>query len=132
MTLAGLAFEALVCVLLLMAVIMCWRVDRRLRALRSGQDGLVGTITALNDAVERARATLGALDRATRAGGETLREEVDRARKLADELRFLSGEADATADRMTHRPRRETPRTEDDDPEATRSRRRLNALKALR
>ncbi|EAP91477.1 MAG: hypothetical protein CMH91_12530 [Oceanicaulis sp.] len=132
MTLAGLAFEALVCVLLLMAVIMCWRVDRRLRALRSGQDGLVGTITGLNDAVERARATLSALDRATRDGGESLREEVDRARKLADELRFLSGEAELSAERLTQRPRREAPQPQDDDPEATRSRRRLNALKALR
>ena len=73
-----------------------------------------------------------ALDRATRDGGETLREEVDRARKLADELRFLSGEADVSAERLSHRPRRETPRPDEDDPEATRSRRRLNALKALR
>jgi hypothetical protein len=123
MTLAGLAFEALVCVLLLMAVIMCWRVDRRLRALRNGQDGLVGTITGLNDAVERARATLSALDRATRDGGESLREEVDR---------FLSGEAELSAERLTTRPRREAPRVEEEDPETTRSRRRLNALKALR
>ncbi|CAN0128695.1 unnamed protein product [Chrysoparadoxa australica] len=133
MTLAGLAFEALVCILLAMAVVMCWRVDRRLRALRNGQDGLVGTISALNDAVERARATLGALDRASRDGGESLRKETERAQKLADELRFLSGEADMSAQRLTQRPRRESQqRAEDEDPEATRSRRRLNALKALR
>lgn len=132
MTLAGFAFEALVCILLAMAVVMCWRVDRRLRALRNGQDGLVGTISALNDAVERARATLGALDRASRDGGESLRKETERAQKLADELRFLSGEADMSAQRLTQRPRREAPRAEDEDPETARSRRRLNALKALR
>jgi hypothetical protein len=45
---------------------MCWRVDRRLRALRNGQDGLKDTITALNDAVDRARASLAALDRASK------------------------------------------------------------------
>jgi len=68
MTLAALAFEGLVCLLLAAAAIMCWRVDRRLRTLREGQDGLKETIASLNDAVDRARASLAALDRAARAG----------------------------------------------------------------
>jgi len=143
MTLASLAFEALVCVLLLAAAVMCWRVDRRLRSLRDGQDGLRGTIQALNDAVDRARASLAALDRAAKDGGEALRDEVRQAQKLADELRFLSSEADIRADRMTARPRRERATNRELEPvadvqlseeeaEAQRSRRRLNALKALR
>jgi len=132
MTFAGLAFEALVCVLLLAAVLMCWRVDRRLRNLRSGQDGLRDTITALNDAVDRARASLAALDRAAKTGGESLREEVRRAQVLADELRFLSSEADGQADRLTTRSKRESSRPAPEPTEAERSRRRLDALKALR
>ena len=39
MTLAALIFEGLVAALLLVAVVMCWRVDRRLNALKRGQDG---------------------------------------------------------------------------------------------
>lgn len=142
MTLASLAFEALVCVLLLAAAVMCWRVDRRLRALRNGQDGLRGTIQALNDAVDRARASLAALDRAAKEGGDSLREEVRQAQKLADELRFLSSEADGHAERITTRPRRGSSSRElepvadvelsEEEAEAQRSRRRLNALKALR
>lgn len=132
MTLASLAFEALVCVLLGAAAIMCWRVDRRLRALRNGQDGLRDTISALNDAVDRARASLAALDRASKDSGASLREETRRAQALADELRFLSSEADGRADRLTVRPRRDPGRPVEADPEAEASRRRLEALKALR
>ena len=116
MTLASLAFEALVCVLLAAAAIMCWRVDRRLRALRNGQDGLRDTITALNDAVDRARASLAALDRASKDSGASLREETRRAQALADELRFLSSEADGRADRLTLRSRRDAARPADASP----------------
>lgn len=133
MTLAGLAFEILVCVLLLAAMVACWRVDRRLRALRNGQDGLRETITQLNDAVDRARASLAALDRAAKDGGASLRSEVETARKLADELRFLNENGDARAARMAERPRRAVPpASSQPDDEATRSQRRLDLLKALR
>jgi hypothetical protein len=94
MTLAALAYEALVCLLLAAAVVMCWRVDRRLRALRSGQDGLKDTITDLNDAVDRARASLAALDRASKEQGAALKSDVDAARRLSDELRFLTDQGE--------------------------------------
>ncbi|XBQ15104.1 MAG: DUF6468 domain-containing protein [Oceanicaulis sp.] len=136
MSIASLAFEALVCVLLLAAAVMCWRVDRRLRAMREGQDGLRDTIGALNNAVDRARASLAALDRASRENGAALREEVETARKLADELRFLNDDAEAKAERGV-RGRRERTRPAPAEPvpvreEDTGARRRLEALKALR
>lgn len=132
MSYASLAFEGLVCVLLLAAAVMCWRVDRRLRALRDGQDGLKDTIGALNDAVDRARASLSALDRASKEQGAALKSEVDAARRLADELRFLTDEGEARAARAADRRRpAEAPR-EPDAPRAERSSARLDALKALR
>lgn len=137
MTLASLAFEALVCVLLLAAAVMCWRVDRRLRALREGSDGLKDTIGALNDAVDRARASLAALDRASKEQGAALKTEVEHARALCDELRFLNDQGEARFERLDGRNRRErasAPRpapAETDIPD-TGSRRRLEALKALR
>jgi len=132
MSYASLAFEGLVCVLLLAAAVMCWRVDRRLRALRDGQDGLKDTINALNDAVDRARASLSALDRASKEQGAALRSDVDAARRLADELRFLTDEGEARAARASTRRR---PVDAEREPEAPRSERgsaRLDALKALR
>ncbi|MFP4519305.1 MAG: DUF6468 domain-containing protein [Oceanicaulis sp.] len=136
MSIASLAFEALVCVLLLAAAVMCWRVDRRLRALRDGQDGLKDTIGALNDAVDRARASLAALDRASREQGAALKTEVEHARTLCDELRFLNDQGEARFERAEQRARRERPAprpaSADPRPETGEPRRRLDALKALR
>lgn len=132
---ASLAFEGLVCVLLLAAAVMCWRVDRRLRALRDGQDGLKGTIGQLNDAVDRARASLSALDRASKDQGAALKSEVDAARRLADELRFLTDEGEARAQRATTRRRTLDPGAAEGAQTRTssgESRSRLDALKALR
>ncbi|MGJ3230308.1 MAG: DUF6468 domain-containing protein [Oceanicaulis sp.] len=135
MSIASLAFEALVCVLLLAAAVMCWRVDRRLRALREGQDGLKDTIGALNDAVDRARASLAALDRASKEHGAALKAEVEHARTLCDELRFLSDQGEARFERAEARTRRERPSprpAEPRAPEPAASKTRLDALKALR
>lgn len=108
MTLAGLIFEGTVAVLLLVAVVMCWRVDRRLNALKSGQDGVRESVIALNDATDRARAALAALERATTQSGDVLEQRVAEARKLADELQFVNGRADRTVDSAATRraPRR--------------------------
>lgn len=107
MTLAGLIFEGMVAALLLVAVIMCWRVDRRLNALKSGQDGVRESVIALNDATDRARAALAALERATTQSGDVLEQRVAEARKLTDELQFVSGRADRTVENASRRaPRR--------------------------
>ncbi len=133
MTLAALAFEGLVCILLAAAAIMCWRVDRRLRTLREGQDGLKETIASLNDAVDRARASLAALDRAAREQGASLKSDVEQARRLSDELRFLGAGADEQVSRLTQRPQRApAPRPAAAAPEADAARRRLETLKAMR
>lgn len=131
MTLAALAFEGLVCILLAAAAIMCWRVDRRLRMLRDGQDGLKETIASLNDAVDRARASLAALDRAAREQGASLKNDLDQARRLSDELRLLGAGADEQVSRLSQRPQRSAPRAAS-APAADDARRRLETLKAMR
>lgn len=94
MTLAALAFEGIVALLLLAAAIMMWRVDRKLNALRNGQDGVRQAVVALDEATDRARASLAALNRATHESGEGLEQTVREARKVADELRLLTSGAD--------------------------------------
>ena len=100
MSLAAFLFEALIGVLLVGAAVMCWRVDRRLKALRDGQDGLKETVSALNDAVDRARAGLAALDRASKETGEVLEQRTHEARALADELRLLTSAGETRLDRF--------------------------------
>lgn len=100
MSMAAFLFEALIGVLLVGAAVMCWRVDRRLKALRDGQDGLKETVAALNDAVDRARAGLSALDRASKETGEVLEQRTREARALADELRLLTSSGETRLDRF--------------------------------
>ena len=137
MTLTALLIDITMCFLLGAAAIMCWRVDQRFRAMRAGQDGLNETITSLNEAVERSRASLSALDRAAKDQGANLKSEVDAARKLADELRFLVDQGESIATNTAARRRAATPRYEPastvgDDEAETAQRRRLEGLKALR
>lgn len=130
MSFASLIFEGLVACLLVGAVVMCWRVDRRLKALRDGQDGLKNTIGALNDAVDRARASLAALDRASKNSGEELQVKILEARRLSDELRLLTDRGEVHASRATGGDRRSAVR-----PQSTKSdqeSRLLDALKSLR
>lgn len=132
MSMAAFLFEALIGVLLVGAAVMCWRVDRRLKALRDGQDGLKETVSALNDAVDRARAGLAALDRASKEAGETLEQRTRQARVLADELRLLTGAGESRLDRFERmrRPQAasELPRTREDSP-AAREREHLKTLR---
>lgn len=139
MSLTSIAFDILMCLLLAAAAAMCWRVDQRFKALREGQDGLTETITALNDGVERARASLAALDRAAKNEGLTLKTQVDQAQKLADELRFLTDQGESLAQSAMRRRRTHIepgelhpakPQTPSEQDQATQ--RRLDALKALR
>ena len=130
MSMAAFLFEALIGVLLIGAAVMCWRVDRRLKALRDGQDGLKETVAALNDAVDRARAGLASLDRASKETGAVLEQRTVGA--LADELRLLTSAGETRLDRFdrARRPQAaaELVRTED----AARPSRERDHLKTLR
>jgi hypothetical protein len=106
MTLAALIFEGLVAALLLVAVVMCWRVDQRLNALKRGQDGVREAVIALNEATDRARASLAALERATTESADVLERRVREARGLAEELQLMTGHADRAADTISRRPQR--------------------------
>ena len=108
MTLATLVFEGAVALLVLIAAVMLWRVDAKLRALRSGQDGIRASIIALDEASERARAGLASLQRAARESGEALDDNVRRARGISDELRLLVDAGDRQVDDAVARPRRKT------------------------
>lgn len=132
MSMAAFLFEALIGVLLIGAAVMCWRVDRRLKSLRDGQDGLKETVAALNDAVDRARAGLAALDRASKEAGASLEQRTVEARALADELRLLTSAGETRLDRFdrARRPQAaaELVRSED----AARPSRERDHLKTLR
>lgn len=78
----------------------CVLLERRLAAVRKGQEGLSRTIGELNMAIAGAGASLRALKSAAGEAAGTLDDRLKRARLHIDELSTLSGSAERIADRI--------------------------------
>jgi hypothetical protein len=92
--------EGVLSVLLLATLVYCILLERRLAALRSGQDGLKQTIALLNDAIVSAGSSMRALKSAAAGAAEALDDRMSRARGIADELSLLVASGDRIAERM--------------------------------
>ena len=92
--------ELALCFLLAATLIYCIVLERRLAAVRKGQEGLKTMIGELNAAISGAGASLRALKSAASSAAETLDERLRRARLLADELALLSASGERIADRF--------------------------------
>lgn len=97
----GTILELIVCVFLGATIAYCAMLDRRLRAMRSGQDGLRELVGELNNATQRAVSAIEALKQASAATGDELGESVNRARVLADELALMIESGERIAERIT-------------------------------
>lgn len=78
----------------------CIVLERRLAAVRKGQEGLSRTIGELNMAIAGAGASLRALKAATGEAATTLDERLKRARLHIDELSVLTASGERIAHRM--------------------------------
>ena len=87
-------------VLLAATLCYCIVLERRLAAVRKGQEGLSRTIGELNMAISGAGASLRALKAAAGEAAATLDERLKRARLHIDELAVLAGSAERIADRI--------------------------------
>jgi Domain of unknown function (DUF6468) len=86
----------------LLAITLCYCVvlERRLAAVRKGQEGLSRTIGELNMAISGAGASLRALKAAAGEAAQTLDERLKRARLHIDELSVLTASGERIAQRM--------------------------------
>jgi len=87
---------------ILLAATLCYCIvlERRLAAVRKGQEGLSRTIGELNMAIAGAGASLRALKSAAGEAAQTLDERLKRARLHIDELSVLSASGERIASRM--------------------------------
>ena len=92
--------ESALTLLLAATLVYCIVLERRLAAVRKGQDGLKTMIGELNAAISGAGASLRALKSAASSAAETLDERLRRARLLADELALLSASGERIAERF--------------------------------
>jgi len=95
-----LVIDALLAGLLAATLAACILLERRLKALRDGQDGLKQTIGTLNGALAASSASLAALRSAAREADEALGQRVVRARALTDEMDVLVSTGERVAKRI--------------------------------
>ena len=96
----SLILEVVVAGLLVVTAAYCFVLDRRLRALRTGQDGLKAVIEGLDAATERAQTSILQLKVVGEQTSKKLDEDIAKARILADELSVMIESGDNIADRL--------------------------------
>ncbi|PCJ71788.1 MAG: hypothetical protein COA62_04260 [Rhodobiaceae bacterium] len=96
-----LILDALVAILLAATIFYCAMLDRRLKALRSGQDGFKAIIDQLNTATARAEMSIGQLKQASGEAGSGIIEQHEKARAVADELSVMIASGNNLADRLS-------------------------------
>jgi hypothetical protein len=101
--------ELALCLLLAATLIYCVILERRLSAVRKGQEGLRKTIGDLNGAIAGAGASLRALKAAAGEAADTLDGRLTRGRALADELALLTSSGERIAQRFDRVPERAQP-----------------------
>jgi hypothetical protein len=86
MTPVSLILEVVLVLLLAACLFYCWRLERRLASLRSGQDGVRATVVELAQATARAEAAVRDMRQNAEAAGAELQERIDDARRLSERL----------------------------------------------
>ena len=86
MSLIGLAMNLLLAALLVAALGMGWRLNRRLKALRDSHDGFAVAVAELNTAAARAEQGLSDLRAATDEAVDILGDRIEKGRILATRL----------------------------------------------
>jgi len=89
--------------LLAATLFYCIVLERKLAALRKGQDGLKGTLAQLNGAVAAAATSMTALKISAGDITQTLDARLGHARGLADELGVLCGSGERIVERFAER-----------------------------
>lgn len=95
-----LAVEITLTVLLAATLIYCAILERRLAALRKGQDGFKEVIAQLNASITSAGSSMRLLKSTAAGAAEALEERLTRARGMIDELSLLATSGERIASRI--------------------------------
>lgn len=90
--------ESLLAVLLCACLFFCWRLDRRLNALRTGQDGVRAAAAELVQATIKAEAAVKTLRATAQDSGRDLQARIDDAKVMAERLGLGLGRVRSAAD----------------------------------
>jgi len=87
----GLFLDVLIVVLLASAISFGFLLNKRLTAVRKATEDADGMVGGFDAATKAAKASVDALDAAGKDTGRQLQDQINTARKLRDELQFLTG-----------------------------------------
>jgi len=93
MSIIGIVLNLLLAGLLGAALVMGWRLNKRLQALRDSHDGFATAVKELNAAAERAEQGLADLRAATDEATDVLADRIEKGRALAAKLERLVDQA---------------------------------------
>lgn len=79
----SLMLDGALAVLLLIAILYCWRLDGRLKNLRSGKDGMLQAARELQSAVGDAEKAIAMLRQTSDEAGRDLQRRIEEARAIA-------------------------------------------------
>ena len=95
-----LIINVLIIVLLVPTIIYAYKLNKNLTILRENQNSLSRLIASLNDATIKAENSIPKLKNATEISSQNLKDVVDNAKSLKDDLTFINERADNLADRL--------------------------------
>lgn len=94
----SLVIEIVLAIMLAACLFYFWRLDRKLTALRSGQDGIRSAAAELVNATVAAEAAVKALRVTAHEAGRDLQARINDARATADRLGLGAGRVRSSAD----------------------------------
>jgi len=93
-----LVIEGVLALMLAACLFYFWRLDKRLQALRSGQDGVLRAAAELAQATAQAEAAVRSLRATAQEAGRDLQSRINDARATADRLGLGAGRLRTSAD----------------------------------
>ncbi len=95
-----LIINIIIIALLVPTIMYTYRLNNNLKILRQNQNSLAQLVNALNDATFKAENSIPKIKSVTEHSSEGLKEVVDCAKELKDDLLFINERADNLADRL--------------------------------
>ncbi len=92
--------DIVIIALLIPTIIYAYNLNKSLNMLRQNQKSMAQLISALNEATFKAENSIPKLKSVTEHSSEGLREVVDNAKELKNDLLFINERADSLADRL--------------------------------
>lgn len=95
-----LIINLIIIALLIPTIVYAYRLNNSLKTLRQNQNSLAQLVNALNEATFKAENSIPKIKSVTEHSSEGLKEVVDSAKELKDDLLFINERADNLADRL--------------------------------